>query len=120
MGKPKNLSGSDRGNIVMARRLGQSISKLELLWDVDGLQFRTYQKLSKEGERRLAHVVWSNRRATVAQIAEKVIAGCDRNVSDDNVGQGAHADPCPLPKALEMSTLVSELDHKAMEEGGLV
>ncbi|KAK3552739.1 hypothetical protein QTP86_022149, partial [Hemibagrus guttatus] len=65
--------------------------KLQLLWGVPGLQWSVNQNWSKEGtvvnwrqgdgrprlidargERRLARVVRSNRRATVAQIAEEV------------------------------------------------
>ena len=37
------------------------------------------------GDRRLAHLVQSHRRATVAQIAEKVNAGYDRQVSEHTV-----------------------------------
>ncbi|ROK23398.1 hypothetical protein DPX16_16442, partial [Anabarilius grahami] len=37
------------------------------------------------GERRLARVVRSNRRATVAQIAQEVNAGSDRKVSEYTV-----------------------------------
>ncbi|MBN3306880.1 MYH16 protein, partial [Amia calva] len=95
----------DKGQIVMVRRLGQSISKTAALvgcsWSA---VVSTYQKWSKEGkavnrrqghgrprltdargERRLACVVRSNRRATVAQIAEKVNAGSDRKMSEHTV-----------------------------------
>lgn len=34
-------------------------------------------RLNVSGERRLAQLVWSHRRATVAQIVEQVNAGCD-------------------------------------------
>ena len=37
--------------------------------------------IDARGERRSAHVVWSNRQGTVAQIAEEVNAGPDRKVS---------------------------------------
>ncbi len=64
---------------------------------------------------------------TVAQIAQEVNAGSDEKVSEYTVyhsllcmGQGAHADPCPLPKAATVGTWASELDHGAMEECGLV
>ncbi|ROL44478.1 hypothetical protein DPX16_20747 [Anabarilius grahami] len=100
MGKRKDLSEFDRGQIVMARRLGQSISKTEALvgcsWSA---VVSIYQKWTKEGtvvnwrqghgwprlidargERRLARVVRSNRRATVAQIAQEVNAGSDRKI----------------------------------------
>ena len=102
MGKRKDLSEFDKGQIVMARPLGQSISKAAALvgnsWSA---VVSIYQKWSKEGavvswpqgherprltdacgERRLAHVVQSNRQATVAQIAEEVNAGSDRKVSE--------------------------------------
>jgi len=39
MGKRKDLSEFEKGRIVMARPLGQSISKLQLLWGVPGLQW---------------------------------------------------------------------------------
>ncbi|KAF7662316.1 hypothetical protein LDENG_00238890 [Lucifuga dentata] len=77
----------------MARQLGQNISKTAVLvWCSRSAVVSTYQKWSKErklvnrrqghgqprfidghGERRLAHVVRSNRRATVAQISEKLM-----------------------------------------------
>ena len=104
MGKCKDVSDFDKGQIVMARRLGQSISKTAALVGCSrSAVVRTYQKWSKEGktsepatgsdprlidapgERRLARVVRSNRRATVAQIAEKVNAGSDRKVSEHTV-----------------------------------
>ena len=34
MGKRKDVSDFDKGQIVMARRLGQSISKRQVLWSV--------------------------------------------------------------------------------------
>ncbi|ROL41697.1 hypothetical protein DPX16_9288 [Anabarilius grahami] len=89
----------------MARRLGQSISKTAALvgcsWSA---VVSIFQKWSKEGtvvnrqqghgqsrftdargERRLAREVRSNRRATVAQIAQEVNAGSDRKVSEYTV-----------------------------------
>ncbi|KAK3574043.1 hypothetical protein QTP86_001342 [Hemibagrus guttatus] len=95
MGKSKDLSEFDKGQIVMARRLDQSISKTAaLVWCSWSAVVSIYQKWSKEGtvvnrrqghgrtrvtdahgERRLARVIRSNRRATVAQIAEEVNAG---------------------------------------------
>ncbi|MBN3311017.1 TXIP1 protein, partial [Amia calva] len=80
MGKRKDLSDSDKGQIVMARRLGQSISKTAALVGCSrSAVVSTYQKWSKEGkavnqrqghgrprlidargERRLACVVRSN------------------------------------------------------------
>ncbi|ROL52482.1 hypothetical protein DPX16_6166 [Anabarilius grahami] len=105
MGKRKDLSEFDKGRIVMARRLGQSISKTAALVRCSrSAVVSIYQKWSKEGtvvnlrqghwrlrvidargERRLASVVRSNRRATVAQIAQEVNAGSDRKVSEYTV-----------------------------------
>ncbi|ROL53136.1 hypothetical protein DPX16_19790 [Anabarilius grahami] len=85
----------------MARRLGQSISKTAALVGCSqSAVVSIYQKCSKEravvnqrqghgrprlidacGERKLARVVQSNRRATVAQFAQEVNAGSDRKVS---------------------------------------
>ncbi|KAK3526317.1 hypothetical protein QTP70_022748 [Hemibagrus guttatus] len=82
--------------------------KLQLLWGDPSLQWSVfYQKWSKEGtvvnrrqghgrpiltdalgERRLARVVRSNRRATLAQIAEEVNAGCEKKVSKYTVNDG--------------------------------
>ncbi|MBN3303181.1 PRDM9 methyltransferase, partial [Amia calva] len=97
-GQRTDLSDFDKGHIVMASRLGQSISiSTALVVCSRSAVVSTYQKWSKEGkavnrqhghgqprlidargERRLARVVRSNRRATVPQIAEKVNAGSDR------------------------------------------
>lgn len=105
MGKRKDLSDFHKGQIVMARRLGQSISETAgLVGCSRSAVVSTYQKWSKEGqpvnrrqghgrprlidargERRLARVVQSHRRATVAQITEKVNAGSDRKVSEHTV-----------------------------------
>ncbi|KAK3523932.1 hypothetical protein QTP70_016739, partial [Hemibagrus guttatus] len=101
MGKCKDLSEFDKGQIVMARRLDQSISKTAAIVGCSrSAVVSIYQKWSKEGtvvnrrqgrgrsrlidaheEGRLARVIRSNRRATVAQIAE-VNAGSDRKVSE--------------------------------------
>ncbi|ROL53358.1 hypothetical protein DPX16_20468 [Anabarilius grahami] len=105
MGKRKDLSEFDKGQIMMARRLGQSISKTAALVGCSrSAVVSIYQKWSKEGtvvnrrqghgrprlidargERRLVRVVRSNRRATVAQIAQEVNAGSDRMVSEYTV-----------------------------------
>ncbi|KAK3514127.1 hypothetical protein QTP70_005127 [Hemibagrus guttatus] len=98
MDKRKDLSEFDKDQIVMARPLDQNISKTAALvgcsWSA---VVSIYQKWSKEGtvvnrrqghgrprlidargDGRLARVIRSNRRATVAQIAEEVNAGSDR------------------------------------------
>ncbi|ROL45969.1 hypothetical protein DPX16_4783 [Anabarilius grahami] len=105
MGKRKDLSEFDKGQIVMARQLGQSISKTAALvgcsrsavvnifqkWSNEGavVNWRQSHGLSRlidaRGERRLARVVRSNRRATVAQTAQEVNAGSDRKVSEYTV-----------------------------------
>ncbi|ROL46064.1 hypothetical protein DPX16_1971 [Anabarilius grahami] len=99
MGKRMDLSEFDKSQIVMARRLGQSISKTAALVGCSrSAVVSIYQKWSNEGtvvnrrqghgeERRLASVVRSNRRATVAQIAPEVNAGSDRKVSEYTVHQ---------------------------------
>ncbi|KAK3528007.1 hypothetical protein QTP86_013117 [Hemibagrus guttatus] len=102
MGKRKDLSEFDKGQIVVARRLDQSISKTAALVGCSrSAVVSIYQKWSKEGtvvnrqqghgrsgligERRLARVIRSNRRATVAQIAEELNTGSDRKVSEYTV-----------------------------------
>ncbi|ROL54534.1 hypothetical protein DPX16_11709 [Anabarilius grahami] len=102
MGKRVDLIEFDKGQTVMARRLGQSISKTAALVRCSrSAVVSNYQKWPKEGavvnwrqghgrprlidargERRLARVVRSNRQATVAQIAQEVNAGSDRKVSE--------------------------------------
>lgn len=105
MGKSKDLSDFDKGQIVMARRLGQSISQTAALVGCSRCAVvSTYKKWTKEGqpvnrrqghgrprlidalaERRVAHLVQSNSKATVAEIAEKFNAGCDQHVSEHTV-----------------------------------
>ncbi|ROL52875.1 Spectrin beta chain, non-erythrocytic 1 [Anabarilius grahami] len=102
MGKHKNLSEFDKGQIVMARRQGQSISKTAALvgcsrsavvsiyqkWSMEGTVVNRLQGhgrprlINARGERRLVRVFRSNRRATVAQIAQEVNAGFDRKGSE--------------------------------------
>ncbi|ROI15445.1 hypothetical protein DPX16_12997 [Anabarilius grahami] len=134
MGKHKDFSEVDKGQNVMAGRLGQSISKTAALVGCSrSAVVSMYQKWSREGtvvhqrqghgrprlidargERRLVRVVRSNRRATVAQIAPEVNAGSDRKVSEYTVhhsllrmgqtSQGAHGDPCPPLKEPTVGT----------------
>ena len=101
MGKHKDLSEFDKGQIVMARCLGQSVSKTAALVGCSRSAVVSLSNLSKvvqrsnrrqghgrprlidaRGERKLARMVRSNRRATVAQIAQEVNAGSDRKVSE--------------------------------------
>ncbi|KAK3527517.1 hypothetical protein QTP86_024291 [Hemibagrus guttatus] len=98
-----------KDQIVMARPLDQNISKTAALVGCSrSAVVSIYQKWSKEGtvvnrrqghgrprlidargERRLARVIRSNRRATVTQIAEEVNAGSDRKVSEYTVHDGS-------------------------------
>ncbi|ROL52937.1 hypothetical protein DPX16_8500 [Anabarilius grahami] len=102
MGKRKDLNEFDKDQIVMARRLGQSISKIPALvgcsrsavvsiyqkWSVNRRQGPGWPSLiDARGEQRLARVFRSNRRATVAQTAPEVNAGSDRKVSEYTVHQ---------------------------------
>ncbi|KAK3536469.1 hypothetical protein QTP86_013796, partial [Hemibagrus guttatus] len=109
MDKSKDLSEFEKGQIVMARQLDQSISKTAALVGCSrSAVVSIYQKWSKEGtvvnqrqghgrprlidargELRLARVIRSNRRATVAQIAEELNAGSDRKVSEYTVHDGS-------------------------------
>ncbi|ROL52522.1 Sodium/potassium-transporting ATPase subunit beta-1-interacting protein 2 [Anabarilius grahami] len=100
MGKRKDLSKFDKGQIVMARRLGQSIFKTAALVGCSrSAVVSIYQKWSKKGtvgnqrqghgrprlidaHKRLARVVRSNRRATVVQISQEVNAGSDKKDTD--------------------------------------
>ncbi|KPP69749.1 hypothetical protein Z043_111475 [Scleropages formosus] len=91
MGKHMDLSGFDKGQIVMARQLGRSISKTAGLVGCSRCAVvSTYQKWSRKdnwlidacGERKLTHLVRSHRRATIALIAENLNAGHDRKVSE--------------------------------------
>ena len=82
----------------------------------------------------LPHVVRTNRQATVAKIAEEVNADSDRKVSEYTVHRsllhmGLHScrpvrvpmlTPVHRQKCQIMGTRESELDHGAIEEGGLV
>ncbi|KAF3698668.1 Transposable element Tc1 transposase [Channa argus] len=105
MGRNKDLSDFDKGQIVMARRLGQSISQTAGLVGCSRCAVvSTYKKWIKEGqpvnrrqghgrprlidaraERRVAHLVQSNKKATVAEIAEQFNAGFDQQVSEHTV-----------------------------------
>ncbi|KAK3543015.1 hypothetical protein QTP70_008701 [Hemibagrus guttatus] len=103
MSRCKDLSEFDKGQIVMARRLDQSISKTAALvgcsqsavvsiyqkWSMEGtvvnrrpprVMGRAQRRTDSRVERRLARVIRSNRRATVAQTAEEVNAGSDRKL----------------------------------------
>ncbi|XP_062292370.1 uncharacterized protein LOC133996801 [Scomber scombrus] len=79
MGKRKDLGKFDKGQIVMARRLGQRISKTAALvgcsrsavvtiyqkWSKEGTVVTGHRVIDARGERRLARVVRSNSRTPV-------------------------------------------------------
>ncbi|ROL53961.1 hypothetical protein DPX16_2477 [Anabarilius grahami] len=99
MGKAKDLSEFDKDQIVMARRLGQSISSSFGVFPVCNGQYLSKVLQGRNSgepvtgswaaktQRRLARVVRSNRRAPVAQITPEVNAGSDRKVSEYTVHQ---------------------------------
>ena len=66
-------SGQDLAKAVQGRKIGEPATGSDP------------RLIGARGERRLAHVFRSNRRATVAQIAEKVNAGSIRKVSEHTV-----------------------------------
>ncbi|KAK3570280.1 hypothetical protein QTP86_017208 [Hemibagrus guttatus] len=112
MAKSKDLSEFDKGQIVMARPLDQSISKTAALVGCSRSAVVSISiKRSKEGtvmnrrqghgqprlidargERRTDRVVRSNRRATVDEIAEEVNAGSDRKVLKYTVHDGVNTE----------------------------
>lgn len=152
VGRCKDCSEFDGGQIVMLDDCVRASPKLQLLWGVPSLQWSVLIKSGPRreqgqgqgqghgqprlidacGEQRLTRVVRSYRRATAAQIAEKVHAGSDRKVSENTAhhsllctglqshSQGAHADRCHLPNVTTVDMWASELDHRAMEGGHLV
>lgn len=104
--KQLHMSNFDNGQIVMAR-LDARLENLQTAglvgcspvgrgqylpnWSKKGqpLKWKKGHRhprfIDAHGERRLARVVWSHGRITVAQIPEKVNAGCGRNMSEDTV-----------------------------------
>ncbi|GBM59333.1 hypothetical protein AVEN_207089-1 [Araneus ventricosus] len=105
MGKAADLSEFDRGQIVMARRLGTSITETARLvgcsrfavvcihakWINDGdtnsrRQGVGHPRVIKEkGRRRLSRLVKQNRRQTVAQLTVQYNAGPSASVSEHTV-----------------------------------
>ncbi|GBN44013.1 hypothetical protein AVEN_197596-1 [Araneus ventricosus] len=112
MGKAADLSEFDRGQIVMARRLGTSITETARLvgcsryavvsihakWINDGDTNSRRQGvglpsvIKEKGRRRLSRLVKQNRRQTVAQLTAQYNGGPSANVSThssaDTVGYG--------------------------------
>ncbi|ROI15486.1 hypothetical protein DPX16_13038 [Anabarilius grahami] len=105
MGKNKDLSDFDKGQIYMARRLGQSVSEAAKLVDCSrSAVVKIYQQWSEEeqttnlpqrarprlidarGKLRLTHLIRDNRKPTVAQVTQNVNDGNVKKVSQ-NRGQ---------------------------------
>ena len=105
MGRSKDLSDFSKGQIVMARLLGQSISETARLVGCSRLAVvSTYRQYSEEeqttnrrqgvghprlidvrGQRRLSRLDRTDRRSTVAQVTEYFNGGHGRNVSRSTV-----------------------------------
>ena len=105
MGRSKDLSDFDKGQIAMARQVGQSISETaRLVGCSHSAVVSTYRQWSEErqttnrgqgvrrprlidarGQRRLSHLVQTDRRSTVAQVRENFNGGHGRNVSQSTV-----------------------------------
>ncbi|GBM70122.1 hypothetical protein AVEN_151582-1 [Araneus ventricosus] len=105
MGKAADLSEFDRGQIVMARRLGTSITETARLvacsrsvvvsihakWINDGDASSRRQGVGRpcvikeKGRRRLSRLVKQNRRQTVAQLTAQYNAGPSASVSEHTV-----------------------------------
>ncbi|GBN75816.1 hypothetical protein AVEN_123385-1 [Araneus ventricosus] len=102
MGNAADLSEFDRGQIVMARRLGTSITDTARLvgclrsavvsihekWINDGGTSSRRQRVGRprvikeKGRRRLSRLVNQNRRQTVAQLTAQYHAGPSASVSE--------------------------------------
>ncbi|GFV81917.1 HTH_Tnp_Tc3_2 domain-containing protein [Trichonephila clavipes] len=109
MGKAADLSNFDRGQIVMAQRLGTSIFETAQLMGCSRTTVvSTYAKCMNDSEtssrrhnvgcphviqgkgcRRLSRMVKQNRSQTVAQLTAQYNAGPSRIVSEHTVGYGA-------------------------------
>ena len=105
MGRSKDLSDFDKGQIVMASRLGQSISETARLvgcsrsavestyrqWSEEGQTTNRRQGVGRpriidvRGKRRLSRLIQTDRRSTVAQVTENFNGGHGRNVSQSTV-----------------------------------
>ncbi|GBO01977.1 hypothetical protein AVEN_273698-1 [Araneus ventricosus] len=105
MGKAVDMSEFDRGQIVMARRLGTSITETARLvgcsrsavvsihpkWINDGDTSSRRQGIGRplvikeKGRRRLSRLVKQNRRQTVAQLTAQYNAGPSASVSEHTV-----------------------------------
>ncbi|KAK3514424.1 hypothetical protein QTP70_018247, partial [Hemibagrus guttatus] len=84
-----NIMSTDRSCGVFPVCSGQYLSKVIQGRNSGELATGRPRLTDARGEQRLARVVRSNRRATVAQIAEEVNAGSDRKVSEYTVHDGS-------------------------------
>ncbi|GFX94857.1 uncharacterized protein TNCV_2379301 [Trichonephila clavipes] len=109
MGKVADLSDFDRGQIVMARRLGTSISEIaQLVGCSRSTVVSTYAKwmndsetssrrhgvgrphaIKEKGRRRVSHMAEQNQSQKVAQLTAQYNAGPCRIVSEHTVGHRA-------------------------------
>ncbi|GBM10097.1 hypothetical protein AVEN_92921-1 [Araneus ventricosus] len=105
MGKAADLNEFDRGQIVMARRLGMSITEIARLvgcsrsavvsihakWINDGDTSSRRQGVGRprvikeKGRQKLPHLVMQNRSRTVAQLTAQYNAGPSVSVSEHTV-----------------------------------
>ncbi|GBM10427.1 hypothetical protein AVEN_60428-1 [Araneus ventricosus] len=105
MGKAADLSEFDRGHIVMAQRLGTSITETAQLvgcsrsavlsihakWINDGYTSSRRQGvlcpciIKEKGHQRLSRLLKQNRRLTVAQLTSQYNAGPSASVSEHTV-----------------------------------
>ena len=105
MGRSKDLSNFDKGQIVMARQLDQSIAETARLvgcsrsvvvsiyrqWSEEGQTTNRRQGVGRQrlidvrGQRRLSRLVRTDRRSTVTQVTENFNGGHGRNVSQFTV-----------------------------------
>lgn len=81
----KDLNDFDKGNLGWLDEWVRTSPKLQVLLGVSGLQWLV-RLIDVITEGRLDWAAQSHRRATVAQIADKVSAGLDRKVSEQTIG----------------------------------
>lgn len=145
-----DLSDFDKGQIVKAIWLSEYHWLLGWSWSAVGSTYRRSEEgwttnrrqgvrcprlIYVRGQRRLSCLVGTNRRSNLAYfllVTEVFYFGCRRicqcvtthsalhTAAYMQIGQSAHYDPCPAPKAPIMSIWASELKLCAVEEGHLV
>ncbi|XP_015911309.2 uncharacterized protein [Parasteatoda tepidariorum] len=144
MGKAADLSDFNRGQIVMAHRLGTSIFETARLMGCSrSIVVSTYAKWMNEGEtssrrhgvgrphaikekgrRRLSHLVKQNWSQTVAQLTAQYNAGSSRIVSEHTIQRTSHlcafADQALSPTTPAQGPGASRLVHGSVGESCLV